>query len=193
MKSLKKFIALPFVFAISFTLFAAAPKVDYAALSEKFTPENSVVMIFFQQNDFDMYQMNPEYAQNKIVLKQSDGCTTPMEPGSNYLIFVKDVTGSTNWIGTPSIPATLPLPYLNYAKSTFFSGSRITVPTKPGLYLQFFAIENDEKSQNATLEDYKKSKIARNFILSRLKKTAKLYAGTAWEPLINEHVEEWSK
>ena len=35
--------------------------------------------------------------------------------------------------------------------------------------------------------------IARNFILSRLKKTAKLYAGTAWEPLINEHIEEWTK
>lgn len=193
MKFLKKCIALPFVFAISITLFAAAPKVDYAALCEKFTPENSVVMIFFQQNDFDMFQMNPEYAQNVINLKQSEGCTTPMEPGSNYLIFVKDVAGSTNWIGTPSIVDSLPLPYLNYNKKTFYSGSRLTVPDKPGLYLQFFAIENVEKSQNATLEDYKKSKIARNFILSRLKKTAKLYAGTAWEPLINEHIEEWSK
>ena len=52
---------------------------------------------------------------------------------------------------------------------------------------------SNPEGSNTSKEDYKKSTIARNFILSRLKKSAKLYAGTAWEALINEEMEEWKK
>ncbi len=193
MKSLRRFIAVLFVSSVSFMAFAAAPKVNYAALSEEYTPENSVVMIFMQQNDFEMYQINPDFDQNQISIKQSEGCTTPMQPDSTYLILMNSVAGNTNWYGTPSIVGSLPLPYLNYTGSTFKSGYKLTIPSKPGLYIQYFGLEGNDDSMNATKEDYKKSTIARNFILSRLKKSAKLYAGTAWEALINEEMEEWKK
>ena len=46
MKSLKKIIAVMSLSAVCFMVFAAKPKVDYAALGTENTPENSVVMIF---------------------------------------------------------------------------------------------------------------------------------------------------
>ena len=43
------------------------------------------------------------------------------------------------------------------------------------------------------MEMYKNYSIAYKKVTSRLKNLAKMYEGTEWEPLINEHIKEWSK
>lgn len=201
MKSLKKIIAILFIFAISFTAFAA-PKVNYAELSKENTPENSVVMIFVGYGDFDLYQINPEYPANYCSVKQSSGCTTPLAPGSCYINCVPDIT-KTSWLGAPSITDSLPLAYLNAPQTDKFRrGVRISVPTEPGLYVYYVQMDIDAIKESGAIvigkmtndiEERKQSSMYRNAYLKIFKNCAKLYAGTDWEPLINEYVEEWTK
>ena len=200
MNSFKKIIAGLFVSAMCFMLFAAKPKNVYAELGTEYTPDNSVVMIFAGYDGFALRQINPDFPPDVFTVSYDSGCTQPMLPGSCYMKTAFSVAG-----GYPCITDSFIYPYLNTDQNTdkFIDGLRITVPTKPGLYVYYVQYDIDEVKKNSIIignadsmndvEAWKNSSIARNTIKKIFEKSAKLYAGTAWEPLINEYVEEWSK
>lgn len=203
MKSIKRFIAVMIVSTVSFMAFAEPPKVDYAALGNENTPDNSVVMIFVGlQKNFDMIQLNPKFGPDKIRVEKASGVTTPMKPGSYYMVdemFIDKTAKS----GSPCLSKDLPLPYLNGEEPFYFgTGSRIMVPSKAGLYISYMLMdEGDIKLQEklgvtfigaaTSVEDLQNSKVDSFFIRKILKKAAEQYAGTPWEKVINDSIEEW--
>lgn len=188
------------LFAFS-TVGCASTKVDYMAESAEKTPENSVLMIFIGQASFDLYQMNPAFEPDKIPVVEASGCTTPMQPGSCYIVTEQDDRMKMKWLGAASVPDSLPLSYLNAAQTDSFTiGRKIIVPEKPGLYVEYLMVDVEKAKENGaiviggqynTVEKWKESGFIRRFVRRRLEKSAKAYAGTAWEPLIREQIEEW--
>lgn len=184
---------------------AAPPKVDYAALGKENTPENSVVMIFVGvQRNFDLMQLNPKFPADHICVEKASGCTTPMRPGSFYM--VDEISyRTTAEFGSPSLARSLPLPYLNGKEPEYFGpGTRIAVPEKPGLYISYMVMDAEDLERlkkigfkfigaATSVEELKKSSIDRFFIKNILKKAAAKYAGTPWEDEINKSLKEWEK
>lgn len=203
MKSFFKYAVALMVSSLMF-FSCATTKIDYAAMAEEHTPENSVVLIYLNQGDYDLVQINPEFPADRFTVNDEAGCTKPLAPGSCYFkTIIDDTIEDFAWTGTPCIGDSLPLVNLNTTQTEKFTrGRRITVPSKPGLYVYYPQYDIDAIKNSNTIvigkltndiEEWKKSSITRNAMRKRLQKCAELYAGTAWEPLIQKYVEEWTK
>ena len=205
---MKKFWSTVAVFASAVLFFSCgSTKVDYQARAQESTPENSVVMIFMgiqSGMDYDLSQINPNFKPNWIPIDDSRYVTTPMEPGSCYIVnrLTKDLRGyERRYGGLPSLTDSLPFAYLNEkAPKHFGAGTKILVPDEPGFYIQWLFIDVQKMKDDGrivigkaadSVDDYKNSAIGRFYVRGRLKKAAKKYAGTAWEAVINKELEEW--
>lgn len=202
MKSLKKYFTVMLFAMMGFMAYAADTKLDYSALGTEFTPENSVVILYvgFQFSDSsEFYQINPDYPPNHFRWEEKSGCTAPMVPGSCYIKAQADVEKGS-WAGSPSIAYSLPIVYLNKEPTEkWVNGIRITVPSKPGLYVSYAQLDMEALKGSIVIgnptndtNEWKKSKFACNYIQKYFKNCAKIYEGTPWEPLINEYVKEWT-
>ena len=204
MTSFKKMIAGLFASAMCFSFFAASSKIDYVKLGTENTPENSVVMIFAGYNEFAVRQINPEFPVNKFKVKEDSGCTPPLVPGSCYMIHSYDVPVKGKAPGLPCMGYLWTISLNAKEPEHFGYGTKISVPTEPGLYVYYVQYDIDAiKDSNRIiignvdnmndLDAWKKSSVVRNKMKKIFEKSAKLYAGTEWEELINEYVKEWSK
>ncbi|MCR5725502.1 MAG: hypothetical protein K6G80_10495 [Treponema sp.] len=202
MKPIATFTALLSFSAVLF-MSCLSTRVDYAARSEERTPENSAVMVYIVQEEFDLVQINPDFAQDRFTVQYGKGFTPPVENGSCYLKVYR-IKESDNWAGAPCITGSLPFSYLNAEQGEHFTrGTRLVMPTEPGLHLVYFPIDIEAlkketntivigaKNYPKTLEELKKSMLGRHMVLKSLRKALKSYAGTAWEPVINEKIQEW--
>ena len=203
MKSLFRFTALALLSAVMFFSCATSGVSDVA---EKMTPENSVVMIFVSfstSRDYEMVQINPAYSagKSKIVAKNG-GATGPLVPGACYMIYYSDF-GKLLWTGAPSITDSISFAYLNGSQTDRIrSGRKIEVPSKPGLYVYYPEMDIDAIKNSGgivigkltnDMDEWHKIPMYRKTIQKCFIKAAKAYAGTEWEPLIEEYVEEWSE
>lgn len=195
---------------LSAVMFVSCATTGAAALTEKateMTPENSVVMIFVElyayPSDTHLVQINPAYPAGKVVASyKNGGATEPLLPGACYMIYYPDLEKVT-WAGIPSIDGSIAFPYLNATQTNKMTyGHRIEVPAKPGLYVYYPEIDIDAiKESNAIvigkltndMDEWHKIPMYRKNIQKCFIKASKAYAGTAWEPLIDEYVEEWSE
>ena len=207
MKSLLRVTVAAMLSAVMFTSCATT---GAAALTEKateMTPENSVVMIFVElyayPSDTHLVQINPAYPAGKVVASyKNGGATEPLLPGACYMIYYPALEKVT-WAGIPSIDGSIAFPYLNATQTNKMTyGHRIEVPAKPGLYVYYPEIDIDAiKESNAIvigkltndMDEWHKIPMYRKNIQKCFIKASKAYAGTAWEPLIDEYVEEWSE
>ena len=205
---MKSFLKHAVALMLSSVIFlsCATTKIDYAAMSQELTPENSVVLIYPEPNelDYDLVQINPDYPADRFTVLNDAGCTKPLVPGSCYFkAFNDDMIERDYCAGTPCIADSMPLSYLNAEQTKKISvGRKIVVPSKPGLYVCYpqYDIDAIQESDAVVIgklsndiEEWKKSSLVRYVYRKRFQKCAKLYAGTAWEPLIQKYVEEWSK
>ena len=194
------------IFAASILFFScASTDVDFTELGMEKTPENSVVMIFvsFYGGGLEMVQINPAYPAGKAsATDKNGGATEPLIPGACYMIYYPGLE-KTAWAGIPSIDGSIAFPYLNATQTDKMTyGRRIEVPAKPGLYVYYPEIDIDAiKESNAIvigkltndMDEWHKIPMYRKNIQKCFIKASKAYAGTAWEPLIDEYVEEWSE
>ena len=203
MKSLLRFTVAAMLSAVMFTsCLTTGGTAAFAEKAEEMTPENSVVMIFVNQN-LDLVQINPAYPAGKTSTGTKIGSVTePLVPGSCYMIYYPNLEKIT-WAGIPSINDSLPFAYLNSTQTDKYNyGRRIEVPSKPGLYVYYPQMDIDAIKASGALvigkltndiEEWHKIPMYRKSMQKCFEKAAKAYAGTAWEPLIDEYVEEWSE
>ena len=204
MKYFKKIIAVMAFSAVCVMVFAASKKIDYAALGTENTPDNSVVMIFAGYDDFAVRQINPKFPVNKFEVKADACCTPPVVPGSCYMIHSFETPLKGKHWGLPCMGYAWTVSLNAKQPEHFGYGTKISVPTKPGLYVYYVQYDVDAIKNSGgivignldkmnDLDAWKESSIVRNKMKRIFEKSAKNYAGTAWEPLINEYVKEWSK
>ena len=204
---MKSFVKLFGVVTLCSTLFIGCATTSggpspMAEIAAERTPENSVVMIIFYNDDFDLVQLNPAYGPDNFTVKANSGATPPLKPGSCYMKVRVCYNDRGSYIGLPSIYDSLPFAYLNGRQTkNFRTGTKINVPKEPGLYVYYPNIDWDAIKASGALvigkatndiDEWKKSSMYRNYFRKHFENCAKLYAGTAWEPLIEEYVEEWS-
>ena len=205
MKSLLRFTVAAMLSAVMFTSCLTTGATALTEKATEMTPENSVVMIFvsFYGSGYDMVQINPAYPAGKASAEaKNGGATEPLVPGACYMIYYPGLE-KTAWAGIPSIDGSIAFPYLNATQTNKMTyGHRIEVPAKPGLYVYYPEIDIDAiKESNAIvigkltndMDEWHKIPMYRKNIQKCFIKASKAYAGTAWEPLIDEYVEEWSE
>ncbi len=195
--------SLAAILAVSLILIGcASTKVDYAAKAEKNTPENSVLMVFVGLGTrYELSQINPDFPAECIPINEVNCFTTPMKPGSCYLVHKLVANENSSWYGITSMTGSLPFTYLNGSEpKNFGRGSRIVVPKKTGIQMNYLLIDVEALKASgamvigkpaATVEEFQKSSLGRRQIRKALKNAAKQYAGTAWEDEINKELEEW--
>lgn len=207
MKSLLRFTVAAMLSAVMFTSCLTTGGTALTEKATEMTPENSVVMIFVEfdaySTDTHLVQINPAYPAGKASASaKNGGATEPLVPGSCYIIYYPALEKIT-WAGIPSIDGSIAFPYLNATQTNKMTyGHRIEVPAKPGLYVYYPEIDIDAIKESGALvigkltndmEEWHKIPSYRNRIRKCFEKASKAYAGTAWEPLIDEYVEEWSE
>lgn len=222
------FVTAIVFFAMAFTVYAqsqptvSAPKIAKFEVDENSTPDKAVVILFVGELCFDLVQINPDYPQNTISVDLRTCITSPMIPGSTYIIsynYPKSrfaaslyapiygapaLLGITNSgiSGRVSIDGTLPLAFLNSDETPNINwGRKITVPKEPGFYIDFLdIIKLNRKQYIKEAEEIKKARVdgeisplLKKKAVKQLKKAVQAYAGTPWESIINEKIQELSK
>ncbi|MCR5386844.1 MAG: hypothetical protein K6E69_06960 [Treponema sp.] len=198
---MKKFIKLVVLAVICTTILtgyssAQSKKTKNAVtIDPALTPENSCVF-FFPLGWYvtrDMIQIDPAFPHNREELKLPKLYSKPLAPGSTYL-FEEMLIGSTVWDGYPTIEDSMTQSYLNYGEKFSFKGYKLKVPKEPGFYYCYRTVVDKDYVIVITKtmdEDFLKRYKA--FHKKYIKKCAEAYAGTAWEPIIKEQVEVWTK
>ena len=169
-------------------------------IDPEMTPENSCVF-FFPMSWYiprDLIQIDPEFPHNRETLKLPKFYSTPLIPGSTY-IFETMLIDAKVWDGSPVIEDSMTPSYLNYCENDTFKGYKLKVPEEPGFYYCYRATIRNEDGQTKDVIVVSKTideeflKYYGGYYKGFIKKCAKVYAGTAWESVINEQVEVWTK
>ena len=201
MKSKFKMIAIMLLcmLTIGGNITAGGKKTAKVEIDASLTPENSVVIFFMLwRNTYgDLVQINPKFPHHRMDSKTTDLATLPVKPGTIY-VFDK-FKGGTICNGFPCVEGSFMAPYLGSEKHE----NKIVVPKEPGLYLyypyygknfyDFIEVRINKKMEPENMKLLRDYSISYKKITKRLKELAEMYSGTEWEPLINEHIKEWSK
>ena len=163
------------------------------------TPENSCVIFFLMRDlNTDFIQIDPAFPHSKEEIKFPKFYSTPLIPGSTYICEEMHI-GDTVWAGYPCIEDTMPIGYLNYSEKGRFKGYKLRVPKEPCFYYCYVKTMHGENGNSSweivvsKTADKDFSKSATKAFKEHIKTCAKFYAGTAWESVINEQVEVWTK
>lgn len=141
------------------------------------TPEDSVLFYggFCGGNDFIFTQINPDFEPDVQGWGHTNFFTSkPVKPGSRYMLEY------WSWF------------WLNYTGSAHFTVQTtpliVDVPEKPGIYYFGFYDSMSTFVDGELIENPRFTSIKER--AGCLRKILKLYAGTAWEPVIKEELKK---